>query len=174
MSEVSGRACAFIVASLEERGVLDSSLVAGLPVTTAELRDAGTRVSWEVFAEILERADRILGGSEALAKFGEGHISSPVFDYLGKIARLFVSARDIHWMGARWFGHGLFWCVDAHFEDLVDGRIRQTLEIQPGYRDSTPFFYVLLGAIRAAPRHLGQPDSRVTMTLLRWCWVPPS
>lgn len=165
MSEVSCRACVLILEGLRDRRIPEAALVSELPVTLEQLRDVQNRIPWNLFVEILERTEELCGGSEALEQLGAAHITSPSFAFLRRIAPLFVSSRENYWMGARWFGHYMFWSVDGHFEELPDGRLRETVQVRPGYRDSPAFFRLLLGAIRSAPRHLGQPDSIVKMDL---------
>ena len=165
MSEVSCRACALILEGLRDREIPEETLVVDLPVSVAALRNPRNRISWDLFVRILERTEALCGGPEALERIGEAHIGSPTFDFLRKIGRLFFSPRDIYWMGAHWFGHAMFWTVVDHYEELPNGRIRETVELKPGYRDSPAFFRLLLGAIRTAPRHLKLPDAVVQMDL---------
>jgi signal transduction histidine kinase len=171
LSEVSARACAFLLEGLGELGVSEEALVSGLPVTVDELRDDRTRISWDLFTRILERAQQLCGGPESLERLAEMHVTSPIFEFLARIAALFVTPQEIYWMGVRWFGRSMFWSVDVSLEDLPDGRLRETVRIAPEHRDSPEFFSLLLGALRSAPRHLGQPDSRVTMEVSPRCAV---
>jgi PAS domain S-box-containing protein len=150
---------------MRDRNIPEAELVSGLPVTVAELRDTGNRIPWNLFVDLLERTEALCGEPEALEKIAGSIFDSPTFDFLRRIARLFVSSRDIYWMGSKWFGHSIFWSVDDRFEQLPDGRLRETVTLRPGYRDSPAFFRLLLGAIRAAPRYVGQGDAVVTMEL---------
>ncbi len=165
MGEVSSRICSLIFESLEARGVDGESLLSGLSTTRAELTDPRRRVSWDAFTDLIDAAASHVGGAEGLAAVGADHIASPSFDFVKKIARLFLSSHDLYWMGAHWFGHAMFWNVDDRFEELPDGKLRETLWLLPGFRDSPAFFHLILGALRAAPRQLGQGDARVTMQL---------
>jgi signal transduction histidine kinase len=140
-------------------------LVADLPVSVQELRDGRNRVSWEVFAIILERFEEICGGPQALEAVGYRHQESPAFAFIGRVARLLISAREVYWMGTLWFGRSLFSIVVDRFEELPGGQVRETLEIPKGYRDSPQFFRGMRGALRAAPHLLGQPDAEVQMEL---------
>jgi signal transduction histidine kinase/CheY-like chemotaxis protein len=139
--------------------------VAELPVSVQELRDGRNRVSWEVFAIVLERFEEMCGGPEALEAVGYRHQESPAFAFIGRVARLLFSARDLYWMGTLWFGRSLFSIVVDRFEELPGGQVRETLEIPQGYRDSSQFFRCMRGALRAAPHLLGQPDAEVQMEL---------
>jgi PAS domain S-box-containing protein len=165
VSEVSCRASALILEGLRSRKIPEAELVSGLPVTVAELRDTRKRIPWDVFVELLERTEALCGEPEALEEIAASVFDSPTFEYLRRIARLFVDSRDVFWMGSKWFGHSIFWSVDDRFETLPDGRLRETVTLRPGYRDSPAFFRLLLGAIRSAPRFVGQPDAVVTMEL---------
>ena len=163
MSDVSCRVSRGILDAIRERDLPEEALVAGLPITPAELRDVGNRISWELLAELLERAEKLCGGLEALEEIASRHYQLPYFEYFNKVARLFLSARDLYWMGVVWYGPTLFSMIDDRFEELPNGQIRTTLEIPPGYRDSPQFFHLMLGAIRSGPRLLGQGNALVEM-----------
>ena len=165
MSEVSCRTSALILEGLRDRKIPEEKLVLDLPVTVETLRDPRKRISWDLFTRILERTEALCGGPEALERIGEAHIGSPTFEFLRKIARLFVSPRELYWLGSHWFGHSMFWSVDDRFEELPNGHIRETVELTVGLRDSPAFFRLLLGALRSAPRQLAQPDAVVSMNL---------
>jgi signal transduction histidine kinase len=109
--------------------------------------------------------EALSGGPEELERLAYVHQQFASFEFIGKVARYFVSARGIYWMGVVWVGRALFSIIQDSLSELPDGRLRATLEIPPGYRDSPQFFRAMLGAIRSAPHHLGQPDALVQMEL---------
>ena len=165
MSDVSCRVSRGILDAIRERDLPEEALLAGLPITRAELRDVGNRISWKLLAELLERTEKLCGGPEALEEIGSRHYQLPYFQSITKVARLILSPRDIYWMGVVWYGPTLFSMIDARFEDLPRGQLRTTLEIPPGYRDSPQFFHIMLGAMRSGPGLLGLGAAHVEMRL---------
>ena len=163
MSEVSSRICIRILEASEQAGIPVESLLEGLSLTPEYIRQPSSRISWDEFTTILSRASERLGGPDALARFGEQQTTDPSAPVVRTLARNLASVRTLYHFGARWSGPSIFRCTEAHCEDLADGRIRQTLRILPGYRDSDEFFVVVRSALAVAPRLLGLPDSRVEM-----------
>ena len=163
MSEVSSRVCIRILDEYERSGIPVESLLEGLPLTAEFLRQASSRIRWDDFLTLIERAAERLGGAEALGRLGEQQTSDPSMAVIRGLARNLASVRALYHVGARWHGPSIFRCTEARCIDLEDGRIAQTVRILPGYRDSDEFFVILRGALAAAPRLLGLPDSRVEM-----------
>jgi hypothetical protein len=166
MKEVSCRAFGLALDGLKARGIPPEKLVNGLPTTLEVLSDEKERVDWDLFVRVLERLEELLGGSQALVELGRDHFhSSSSFGFMRRVARVFVRPRDLYWMGTNWFGRSLFTNVEGTFEDLPDGRVRETLRIAEGYRDCPQLFYVMCGGLSSAPRLLERPDAAVKMAL---------
>jgi two-component system cell cycle sensor histidine kinase/response regulator CckA len=163
VSEVSSRVCIRILDEYEQAGIPIESLLEGLPVSSEYIRQPSSRISWDEFTTILSRASECLGGPEALVRLGEQQTTDPSASVVRTLARNLASVRTLYHLGSRWSGPSIFRCTEAHCVDLADGRIRQTLRILPGYRDSDEFFIVVRSALAAAPRLLGLPDSHVEM-----------
>ncbi|MEE9279416.1 MAG: histidine kinase dimerization/phospho-acceptor domain-containing protein, partial [Myxococcota bacterium] len=164
MDEVSGRACALTFDSTVERGGSAVELLDGLSFTAEDLRRSRSRVSWDEFAIFLERCRDSLGGPEALTELAAEHVGQPWPALMRALARGVSSASALYAIG-QWNGPANFTCTKANLRKLSAGRILQTVEILPGFRDSPEFFYGMLGIIRATPRLLGQNDAVVEMKL---------
>ena len=164
MDEVSGRACALIRESALERGGTEAVLLDGLSFRSGELRRPHSRIDWDEFTIFLERCRTCLGGMEALDELGALHVGQPWPSLARSLAKGVASAAGLYTLG-QWNGPANFSCTRVELEKLSNGRILQTLEVLPGFRDSPEFFYGMRGIIRATPRMLGQPDAVVEMTL---------
>ncbi len=164
MDEVSGRVCLLILESTLEKGGSEEELLAGLSLTANDLRQPRGRVGWEEFTTLLERCRDGLGGLEALDELGARHLGEPWPALARALAGGVSNAAGLYAL-AHWNGPAAFTCTRAGLKKLSDGRILQTIEIFPGFRDSPEFFYGMRGIIRATPRLLGQSDAVVEMQL---------
>jgi signal transduction histidine kinase len=164
LNEVSCAMTRFLVERALERGLQPQRLVEGLPVSVEEIVE-GDRVSWDVFSQILEQLERLVGGPEGLEEIGEYHYRSRALELFGRVTRLVVRPRDLYWAGTLWFGNTMFRNVESKLEDLPDGRIRETLVIPEPHRDSPSFFRIVVGALRTGPEALGLAESLVHLEL---------
>jgi signal transduction histidine kinase len=164
MSEVSCRTCALLVDALQSAGIPLSEAVRGLSIPPDTLLRPSNRITWEEWLSVLENCARVLGGPDAVEEAGLRYYES-AGGLLGALAARVSSARPLYHMGARWYGPSLFAATRAACEDLPDGRIRQTIEILPGFRVSQLYFQSMRGGLRATPMLLGQPPAQVEMTI---------
>lgn len=162
MNEVSCRTTAAIIRSLAARGLDPERMTDGLPFGIETLESDSARISWDDYLSVLENCSEILGGPDAFEE-----ICSTFYPQndglLQMMASQVLSPRVIYEMGARWYGPSLYPCTRAHCEDLSDGRLRQTIEILPGHRDSDLFFRAMCGGMRTVPAMLGLPPAAVKM-----------
>ncbi len=163
MPEVSSLVFRFLSDAVRDRGFDPESVLDGLPIQTDQLHNLRQRYAWDDFVEVLERVKPIVGGNAQLETLGALHFESPYFEFLSRIGRMFLSARDLYWLGTIWHGRALFMIIDDKFEDLDDGMVRVTLEIPKDYRPSEAFFHLVRGTIRSGPRIFGQGDSVVDL-----------
>jgi PAS domain S-box-containing protein len=132
-------------------------LVAGLPVTLAELRDTSNRISWDVFVELLARIDDRCGPIEEIgARIAKVHS----FELLWWGGQLFFSARQLYDLGVRFVAPALFPVVMTR-EWLRSGHVIFQAEILPGYRESIHFVRICIGNIVATPNALNLPASKI-------------
>lgn len=161
MSEV---ACVFspLVEEVRARGIPPEALLAGTPVALDELGDPRRRISWDDFALIARRTAELLGPDafeEIAVRSTERAVPAPLRWLLASV----LDVRRAYRIGARFWGPRVFRATRAHCEVLADGRLRETIEILPPYRESPEFFRGVRGLLRAAPRLLGQPDAVVEL-----------
>ncbi|MFT5442535.1 MAG: signal transduction histidine kinase [Myxococcota bacterium] len=163
MSEVSCRTFGPILSALETRGIPFSVLIDGLPVTEEELNSTESRVSWDSLIEITNRCEELLGGVENLEEIYFEHFTTPRAGMVPSVTKLLVNPRDIYWAGTSWFGPSLFSVIEGEFEELPDGRIRETLVIPDRYGDCPQIFPMIRGGLRAAPSILGLTAAEVEL-----------
>jgi signal transduction histidine kinase/CheY-like chemotaxis protein len=162
VSEVSCRTCAPSLEAVRECGLPLGELTLGLSASLSALLDPSSRISWDDFTRVLENAVRLLGEPEVLEQVACRYYSRSG-SILGVVAAGIFDVRPLYHMGARWYGPSLYACTRATCVDLPDGRLRQVIEILPGYRDSKLFFHGMRGALRTGPVLLGQPLADVEM-----------
>ncbi|MBI5549617.1 MAG: helix-turn-helix transcriptional regulator [Deltaproteobacteria bacterium] len=161
--EVSSRVPFTMLAELPRRGVSIPRLLQGLPFTREELLDPQRRVGWDDFVVFLERVRDALGGPMELADFCGNTLQ--LAPQIRAIGSLVVSPRRLYLSVAERIGRSLFHNIAARVGELPDGRVWQELQIPESYCDSTAFFYLSLGALKAFPRAVGAPEAEVEMEL---------
>jgi signal transduction histidine kinase/ActR/RegA family two-component response regulator len=166
MSEVSSRACAPIIEAIAQRGLSASDLGGDSSLAKADLPGRANRISWDEYTLFLGRAARLLGGADALEAVAADYMrSSQKSGILRAISSRFIDVRSVFVVAVKWYGPSLFSNTHGSLEFLADGRIRETVEIDPAYRDCPEFFHLMRGSIRALPSVLGQADAVVRMEL---------
>ena len=166
MNEVSSLAFGMAFDGLAKRGIPDERLVEGLPITVEVLRSFRKRIDWELFVDLIERLEELVGGRVGLFDLGHDQFhGSSTFGFMRQVARVFRRPRDLYWMGTTWFGRTIFSIVEGEFEDLPDKRIREVIRIPADRRDCPQLFHIMHGVLTAAPNLLRYPDSRVEMDL---------
>jgi hypothetical protein len=161
---VSEVACVFrpLVDEVRARGIPPEALLQGIPLELEELGNPRRRISWDDFALIARRCSELFGPDafeELAARSAESALPAPLRWLLAGT----VDVRRAYRIGARFWGPRIFRATRAHCELLEDGRLRETIEILPPYRESPEFFRGVRGLLRAAPRLLGQPDAIVEL-----------
>jgi signal transduction histidine kinase len=164
MSDVSCWILKPLFEAVREAGHAPDELMAGLSLSYPELQKR-SRVPWDVFVGMGERAAALLGGPGALEAIAADYARNPTSGVLRLFAEGLVGPRALYALGARWLGPSLFLATRATLEDVTDGVLRQTIEILPPHRDAPLFFHTMLGAIRTTPRILGMPDADVKMEI---------
>jgi signal transduction histidine kinase len=161
MKEVSCRMTATVMKSMRARGIDLEHMVDGLPFDLETLEDPGGRITWDQFLRVLENMSELLGGPDGLEEICSTFY--PQNEGLVKeLARQALSPRTLYHIG-RWYGAWLLPCTHAECVDLPDGRLVQTIEIQPDHEDSDLFFRCMAGALRTVPSLLGLPPADVKM-----------
>jgi PAS domain S-box-containing protein len=159
--EVSCKAIQMVLDVLEASRIPVEPLVAGLPVSLAELRDTSGRVDWEVYAELLERIERTCGDDLPFEEIGARILRVPQFELLRRAGRLLMGPRHLYGIAGRLFPPLLFPDVVVRQVWLPTGRLVVTGQLPPHYRESIPFFRLCHGNVSALPRLLDLPASKI-------------
>ncbi len=165
MSEVSCRAFGPAIAAMKARGIPVSVLTDGLPVSPSHIESLRKRVSWDVLVEINRRLEEVFGGRKELENLYFEHLLTPGVRLIPAVARYLVTPANLYRAGTTWIGPSLFPVMNAHFEQLEDGRLREILEIPERFEDSPAMFSMMRGALRAGPALFDLPPARVEMDL---------
>ena len=163
MSDVTCACCAPLVAEIRARGLDPEPLVAGLDVALSDLENPRSRIPWDPFTVVAGRAADLLGGAEQIEEIALRSAADSVPRFLRRLLPHLGSARPIYLVGARWWGPWVFRGTRATCEDLADGRLREVIEILPGYAECPLFFQGIRGVLRAMPLLFGQPEAVVDL-----------
>ncbi|MEW5847836.1 MAG: response regulator [Myxococcota bacterium] len=165
MDEVSCRATLVCLEQLDQLGIPRARLVEGLPVELAHLERTRSRLSWDVYVDVMERFEALVGGAVALEQTGEMSTGTGAFQFFHRIARLTTEPAWVYRFVFQFFGPAMFSNVRNTMEEVAPRRYRFTLEIPPTYRDCPAFFRISAGAFRTSPTVFGYPRADVVMQL---------
>lgn len=157
MARVSWRAVAAVLEAARLANLSPGPLVEGLSFTPSSLRDARW-VGWDEYCTLIERFEARCGGPEAVEHFLADHL---IYSELHAIAGAFVSPVLLYRFIFRIADPMVFPCVDFHYEERRDGRLRIACRLQPRARACPAFFRGSAGAMRAVPLYLGLPPAAV-------------
>lgn len=145
-------------------GVPVAKLLEGLPVSPEMLFSSEKYVSWNMFQEIQDRAHKLMG-DEALIDIGRRSPRTSSFNRpFRQIIARFFDARSIYKIGVRWYIPRFFKNVQATYEDLDDGRVRITMQIDRHFRAFAPSYLLLWkSSFESAPSLIAQPYARVNL-----------
>jgi signal transduction histidine kinase len=161
MTEVAAWSCKNLIEAVEAAGVDPEVLVEGLSVSIDQIRQRLSRLPWEDYAVIVERTAEIIGGPDQLADACANFGREPPIGIFRMLAGTFVTSRQLYVLGAKWLGPSAYLHTRARIEELPDGRLQQTVEILPQFRECEMFFHGLRGVLRTSTRMLGQPDAHL-------------
>ncbi len=168
MREVSCRALGVLLHAATQRGAhAESTLLAGIPHDLAFLKSSKNRVDWDVWCLLLQNAGS-MWSLEELSDLNEAFTRSPMFSYVGVIARLLFTSRDLFdWICKRSVGAGnqLFSCVTPTYSHVGNDSTVIKLEIHEGFQASPEFMWMTRGAFIAMPRLVGSGDAEVALSV---------
>ncbi len=167
MREVSCRALGVLLDAAKKRTDIAELLLAGVPHSLTYLDDNKNRIDWNEWAVILRNA-RSIWSLQELSNLNEAFTRSPVFAYVGVIARLLFNARDLFdWICQRSVGAGnqLFTCVTPSYEHVGTDTTVVRLEVADGFDCPPEFFWMTRGAFIAMPRLVGAGDADVSLKI---------
>jgi DNA-binding CsgD family transcriptional regulator len=135
----------------------------GFSFTEADLYTWGRRIPWDEYALLQDRLTEVGGGLEACERQGEQF--RLVMPELRALAGAFLRPQHLYRFMFRTFTSAMCSNLIVHYEEPDDRRIEYEVLVPEGGRGCLPFYYGLLGAIRATPIHLGLERARVDATL---------
>jgi DNA-binding NarL/FixJ family response regulator len=157
--EVSNRVALVLLAVCRRRGLAPTTLLDGLGLSEARLRDAGGRHGWEQFVTLLDRIGEALGGQLALAECIAEMILSN--DVLYVLAGVLASPAQTYAFGVEHVLRSQVRNLGLRFEVQRDRRLRLELGFPAGYRVSPTCWHAVSGALRVVPRLWREPDAHV-------------
>ncbi|HEX2686872.1 MAG TPA: ATP-binding protein [Kofleriaceae bacterium] len=168
MGDVSCRALGMVLKLARQQKLADAQLLAGVNYDIDFLRNTKNRIEWDAFCRILTNA-RALWSLEEFSDQSELFIQSPFVAYVGVVARLLFSPRDLFdWVCKRSVGHGAQMfanCVTPSYEHIGSDVTVIRLEIQKPYAVSPEFFWMTRGTFIAMPTMVGAGYAQVDMTI---------
>jgi len=168
VQHVSCRALGVVLKAASRNNVPEATITEGTPYALAHLRNAKNRIEWDVFVRVLSNL-RHVWTLEEMSDLNEAFMRSPFFSYVGVVARLLFTSRDLFdWICKRNVGGGaqLFSdCVKPSYHHIGDRITVITLEIQEPYATSPEFFWMTRGAFIAMPRLVGAGSADVTLSI---------
>lgn len=157
MSEVSCRAFTFFL-NAERAGVCRvEELIAGLPVTRAQLERTGDHVPWDIWAQLTDRFGEACGSEAALITSCRFAMDERFAGPLSRIAGMFAEPRLLYRVSLLWVAQGLYRSVRFAVTDTEDGGFRVEATLLPGYRESRTWFTLFAHGVLLAPTFLGLP-----------------
>src|SRR5215472_5051383 len=135
LSDVTCACCSPLVAEIRARGLDPEPLVEGLGLPLSEFENPRNRVPWDPFTVFAARAAEMLGGADQIEEIAVRSAADGVPRFLRRLLPHLGSARPIYLVGARWWGPWVFRGTRSTCEELADGRLREVIEILPGYAE---------------------------------------
>ena len=165
MSFVSGRFLADFLDLISRHQIDVDALVGDLPVGSALGHPRHRLVEWDLFAELMERLERRLGGVEPLENLGELLADMKPAPVLRRLAGLSASPFALYQAAQRWALTRALPGLETTVDPPANGRIRIVSTIAKGDRPCPQIFHVAVGGARALPRILDLPDAVVSANI---------
>ncbi|HEX2679208.1 MAG TPA: PAS domain-containing protein, partial [Polyangiales bacterium] len=160
MREVSCRAFERLESAARVHGLSLDELVAGLPVTLAELRNPDEWMDWDVHAELCARFERATG-PEASVQMGRAIWSLPYGTSLRRVASLAIDLKHLIRIGLQWRLPKVHRNIGVQIADAGRHELEVELTIPAHLRGSPEWLRVMQGALEGAPLARGLPPAQV-------------
>jgi len=160
MREVSCRVLGVWEHVANERGLDYGQMVAGLPVSLAQLRDENGWIDWDVLVEIVSRFEREVG-HERMLDIGRAAIQQEVLSPLRRVAGLALGLPRLYQVAMRWQLPLLHRNVLVKLQTLDPCTLRVEISVPPHFRGSAAWFRLLQGGLQAVPTTQGLPYAAV-------------
>jgi PAS domain S-box-containing protein len=165
MHEVSCQTAALVVDSLEHRGIDVDGLLAGMSIDRARLLRGEGRIDWEEWVEMLDRAERAVGGPDAMMNLFVSGAGARTGHPFVRLARSFLTLHDLYRLFAMWGLSRTLGVVQARFVVLGVARARFSVTIDRARVGSAPTMRFTAGILRDLPRLQGLDEAAVEATV---------
>ena len=151
---------AMLLDAIEQRGVDAAAQWAGLPVTPADVRAGRGRIDWEVWVELMERAEAHFGTADLFVRGAGARIGHPFV----QIANAFLTLNDVYALFVRWGLTRTLTVVTGRFTPAGDdGRATLAVDIDRTRRGSPATMHFIAGVVRELPTLQGLRPAGVTL-----------
>ena len=137
-------------------------LLAEAGLTPRDIEDASKRLTWTEFCIISDRICDAVGGLPNFETCGQSVVDAGSLRTLMKLAQLAASPATLYRLAARLGAPKLFPMITSSFETTSDRTGTFELHITEPHRICKSFFAFNAGCLRALPRLLGVPETKLT------------
>jgi PAS domain S-box-containing protein len=141
-------------------GLRIEDLVAGLPLTLDQLRDATEWMDWDVHAELCDRLERATD-HESSIKAGHEIWTLAYGSPLRRIAGLAIDLKHLYRIGLEWRLPKVHRNIGVRIVNLGGRRLQVELSIPSHLRGCAAWLRIMQGALEAAPTSRGLPRALV-------------
>ncbi len=143
-------------------GMVDlDELLAGVPLTRAQLEKPFGRVPWDGWAMLCNRFALLLGSDEAVRQSADATFSSEFIGPLKRLVGAIADTGDLYELAIRWLGPVMYRNLSFSITRDSPGHVRVDIRIPEDNLDSRAWLLMAEEAMRRLPRLLGQPDAQV-------------
>ncbi len=162
MSEISCRVFEFFELHAETYGYSLPELTEGLDAGLETLQDPSERVSWEVWAEICERFEQLVGGPDETVRAGEQIIEMGFSAPVRTIGGALLSPDLVYDAVVRWLGPYFFRNLIWHIDRSSPGNLTIRIAV-PDHQPASPaWFRMALGSFIKVPQAVNANDAIVS------------
>ena len=147
------------------------------PLVKEALAGKGSRVPWDVVAQLHDRLDDVCDAGETIDDLATLIAESSELNVLFRMLRLVASPAAIYRLVFKWSGPRIFPHVEVTYEELGDGWLEVALCIPPPHRGCENFFRLAGAQARILPTILGAGEAIVETVITeregRYRILPP-
>jgi DNA-binding CsgD family transcriptional regulator len=171
LAAVSSRAVEASLRALAVAGVDVPPLPEGLKLDSPD-----TRLSWDTFAQWLERARAAVGDDRAFERiFSDVPANLPL---LPELTALAPDGREMYRISAQVFVPHAFPFIEQRFEPVGDHQVVITRSLPESIQGAEAIFFAFAGTLRAVPTLVGLPPAEITSAVTphsgRFLVTPPA
>jgi PAS domain S-box-containing protein len=162
VKEVNAPTALLLFDAVEHHGLDSAALWDGLPVDRERLNDRNARIDWEVWVEMIARAEAAWGEDLTESRFVAGSGVRHGHPFV-RLANAFLALEDLYALFARWGLSRSLTVARASFESRGGGSARFTIDIDAARAGSLPGMRFMTGLLRSMPMLQGLPPATIRM-----------